>query len=473
MPAVNERLRICLILEGSYPYVTGGVSAWVQDIIGGLPHIDFALFTISPQAGQSLRYKLPANVVEHRDIVLGDREGGRKGGKEAEASVVPVLEAHARMFAKSEPDIEAMIAGIPEGYDLTDEPARDRRYWRLIQTMNEVRNPAYPFADYFWAWESAHGMLFDALRGSPPEADIYHAISTGFAGLVALAARVRRHKPFLLTEHGLYHKEREIEIRKSSFIKGYQRDMWIKVYNRISRICYSEADGITALFEENRKKQIELGAAPERCAVIANGIDIDRFSSVRRKQRPGFHVGLVGRVVPIKDIKTFIAVAKMVLEAAPEARFYAIGPVDEDPEYHEECQALVESLRIRDRFEFTGRQDVLEYYAFLDLMLLTSIREAQPLVIMEGWAAGVPSISTKVGNAPEMLDYDERFLAPSKDAALIAERVLWVRAHPEEMAEINRRNRSKAMAGYDKRNMLSAFDRLYTGLARRDSVGVP
>ena len=43
--------RVCLILEGSYPFITGGVSAWVQDIIGGLPEIEFALFTLSPVAG--------------------------------------------------------------------------------------------------------------------------------------------------------------------------------------------------------------------------------------------------------------------------------------------------------------------------------------------------------------------------------------------------------------------------------------
>jgi glycosyltransferase involved in cell wall biosynthesis len=462
---VSDRLRVCMILEGSYPFITGGVSAWVQDIIKGLPGIDFALYTISPQAGQELRYTLPSNVVEHRDIVLGDRGGARVGRAAGKRAIGAILGAHALMFASGDPDMRGMIESIPANYDLTEDSVGDERCWDLVQRMNKERNPAYPFSDYFWAWQSAHGMLFVALRGEAPEADIYHAISTGFAGLAALAASVRRDKPFLLTEHGLYHKEREIEIRKSTFIKGYQRDMWIKIYNRVSRVCYGEADGITALFEENRQKQLELGADPAKCIVIPNGIDVDRFSSVVRAPRPGFHVGLVGRIVPIKDIKTFIGVAKIVLDRAPEARFYAIGPMDEDREYYEECLALVENLRISDRFAFTGRQNVLEYYSFLDLMLLTSVREAQPLVIMEGWAAGVPSISTKVGNAPEMLDYDERFLAPSKDAARIAECALWVRDNPREMADINRRNREKAIGRYDKRDMLASYEALYRRMA--------
>jgi glycosyltransferase involved in cell wall biosynthesis len=172
----------------------------------------------------------------------------------------------------------------------------------------------------------------------------------------------------------------------------------------------------------------------------------------------------VGRIVPIKDVKTFIAVAKIVLDRLPDAEFHAIGPTDEDPDYHAECVALVESLRIGDRFHFTGRRNVLEYYAFLDLMLLTSVREAQPLVIMEGWAAGVPSASTRVGNAPEMLDFDDRFLAPSKDAEKLAECVFWAHDHPAELAAINLRNREKVLARYDKRGMLASYDRLYRRL---------
>ncbi|MEI6874557.1 MAG: GT4 family glycosyltransferase PelF, partial [Spirochaetota bacterium] len=279
---MTRKLRVCMILEGSYPFITGGVSAWVQDIIMGIPEVDFVLFTISPVADQKLRYTLPANIVEHRDIVLGQRPDTHGRSGTMKDSIRTILEVHGRMFAKGDPDFAGMIAGIPEGFDLTEDSVNDDRAWTLIQRMNEERNPAYPFADYFWAWASAHGMFFDALRGSPPDADIYHAISTGFAGLVALAARVRRGKPFFLSEHGLYHKEREIEIRKSGFLKGYQRDMWIKVYNRLSGVCYRNADAITSLFEENRQKQIELGADPLKCTVIANGIDVGRFSSVVR-----------------------------------------------------------------------------------------------------------------------------------------------------------------------------------------------
>jgi len=456
-----ERLRVCMLLEGSYPFITGGVSAWVQDIIQGLPDIDFVLLTISPAENQELRYKLPPNVVEHRDIALTRKPESQGKITDTPALLDELQGVHEAMFSGGTPDLTRMIRMIPEGYSLQHEVAAHERSWDFIVKNNQARNPVYPFADYYWAWQSAHAMLFRVLAVSPPEADLYHAISTGFAGLTALAAQIRRRKPFLLTEHGLYHKEREIEIRKATFVHGYQRDMWIKVYNTISSICYQNADGITALFEENRQKQLELGAPKAKTVVIPNGIDVERFSSVVKVKKPGFHVGLVGRIVPIKDIKTFITTAKIILDEIPDAVFYAIGPTDEDPDYYQDCQALVKSLKIEERFLFTGRQNVLEYYSFLDAMLLTSIREAQPLVILEGWLALVPCVSTKVGNVPEMLDFDERFLAPSKDSAKLAEGIRFIYRHPEEMEAINVRNRQKVISLYDKKDLLDQYRRLY------------
>ena len=241
-----------------------------------------------------------------------------------------------------------------------------------------------------------------------------------------------------------------MEIKRASFVRGYQRDMWISIYNGISRLCYRHADLVISLFEQNRRKQIDMGADEDTSFVIPNGIDIPRFSAVVRQKREGFHVGLVGRVVPIKDIKTFILTAKVVADAVPEAAFWCIGPTDEDPAYFDDCRALVDSFQLSSRFTFTGKTDVREYYAFLDVLLLTSVREAQPLVILEAYAAGLPVVSTRVGNVPELLDYDERFLASSKDAAKLAEAVGYVHAHPDEMRAIAARNRDKVDRFYDK-----------------------
>jgi glycosyltransferase involved in cell wall biosynthesis len=457
-------MRVCLVIEGSYPFITGGVSSWVHELVSGLPRTEFVLFTFSPQADQELRYELPPNIVGVTDLVLTKNprsaEGGRTRGLRRDR-ILGILASHLGMFSGGSPNLERLIGSIPEGAAIHRESVLDERAAKFLQTQNRIRNPIYPYSDYFWAWKSSHDLLFNVLAAEAPEADVYHSLSTGFAGLAALAAKLRKGKPFLLTEHGLYHKEREIEIRKAGFVRGYQRDLWIRIYNRIARMCYEGADLCTSLFEENRRSQLELGASPERAIVIPNGIDVARYSVRREKKDEEFHVGFVGRIVPIKDVKTFIVAAKLVLERIPDTRFHLVGPDDEDPAYAAECLRLAADLKIEDRLDFTGRANVLEYYKFLDVIVLTSVREAQPLVILEAYAAGIPCVSTDVGNVSELLEGDRRFIAPSKDAAKIAQGIEYVLEHPEEMAGLAMRNRARTVANYEKRELLARYGELY------------
>lgn len=461
---IDRRLRVCFVLEGSYPYITGGVSSWVQDMILGMPDIDFVLFSISPAGEQTLKYDIPKNVVEHKDIILSKLPKSSKKIKSKIQTLKLIKKMHIDFKSKAHINLDDILENLPEGSYLYDEAVYSDIAWEMLGKANIQNNPMYSFSDYFWSWRSAHNMIFTVLGAEPPEADIYHSVSTGYAGLLALSAKLRHGKPFLLTEHGLYHKEREMELRKAQFLRGYQRDMWIKIYNSLSRMAYHQADISTSLFEYNRRIQLELGAKEDTALVIPNGIDVEKYSSVKRVPREGFHIGLVGRVVPIKDIKTFITMSRMVHEHIKDARFYCIGPTDEDEAYYEDCKRMVKSFNLTEVFEFTGRQNVLEYYSFLDVMLLTSVREAQPLVILEAYAAGVPVVSTKVGNVPEMLDYDDRFLASSKDAEKLAWNVKYIKNHPVEMEEIIRTNKEKVNTLYNKNDLYATYKKLYSKL---------
>ena len=151
----------------------------------------------------------------------------------------------------------------------------------------------------------------------------------------------------------------------------------------------------------------------------------------------------------------------------PDVEFYVIGPTEEEPEYYQDCMGLVESLGLQAVFHFTGRQNVLEYYGFLDVMLLTSVREAQPLVLLEAFCAGVPVVSTRVGNVPEMLDYDEHYLAHPKDSDALAQKVVWLRNNPVLVAQDIDKFRRKTAQFHDKATMLTKFLDLYR------SLGVP
>lgn len=113
-------------------------------------------------------------------------------------------------------------------------------------------------------------------------------------------------------------------------------------------------------------------------------------------------IGAVLRVTPIKDVKTMIQAFSFAKKKVPALRLFIMGPCDEDEEYAGECFELVETLGVSD-VVFTGRVDVREYLGRMDMTILTSISEGQPLTILESFAAHKPVIATDVGNCRELI----------------------------------------------------------------------
>jgi len=94
---------------------------------------------------------------------------------------------------------------------------------------------------------------------------------------------------------------------------------------------------------------------------------------------------------------------RITINAIPEAEAWIVGPMDEDEEYALECQNMAESLGIKDNIKFLGFQNIKDILPRSGLQTLTSISEGMPLVILEGFAAGVPCIATDVGSCYDLI----------------------------------------------------------------------
>ena len=79
-----------------------------------------------------------------------------------------------------------------------------------------------------------------------------------------------------------------------------------------------------------------------------------------------------------------------------------MGNCRENPEYYQECLDLLAELKTED-VEFVGQVNIKEHLSDIDLLLLSSISEGQPLAILEGLAAGIPFVATNVGNCKALL----------------------------------------------------------------------
>ena len=119
-----------------------------------------------------------------------------------------------------------------------------------------------------------------------------------------------------------------------------------------------------------------------------------------------FNIGAILRVTPIKDVKTMIQAFGFAKEREPRLKLWIMGPCDEDEAYAKECFEQVEALGLTD-VVFTGRIDIRDYLGRMDVTILTSISEGQPLTILESYAAHVPVIATDVGNCSGLI-YGEK-----------------------------------------------------------------
>ena len=422
---------VALLLEGTFPYVSGGVSSWVNQIIRAFPDIRFAIVFLGSRRSDygAPKYAIPANVVHvethflHDDIVKVEphaKPTPRKGDAGAYADVAKLhdgfkgnpggLEAFARIARELQPGGRLTVDDF-----LHSEASREMIAERY---RHYCTDPS--FVDYFWTVRIMHQPLWllgKVARDLIPVKAV-HSISTGYAGFLGALIARSRGIPLVLSEHGIYTKERKIDLYQNEWIRdnrnvfqkdpadlSYFRQMWIRFFEWLGRLTYDAADPIIALYEANRLRQVADGALAERTFCIPNGISLARLSPLRELQpaSPPPVLCLIGRVVPIKDIKTFIRAMRRVVNLMPEAEGWIAGPEDEDPGYAEECRNLTESLGLSDKVKFLGFQRIDEILPKVGALILSSISEALPLVVLEGYAAGVPSISTDVGSCRQLI----------------------------------------------------------------------
>jgi glycosyltransferase involved in cell wall biosynthesis len=449
---------VCLLLEGTYPYVAGGVSGWVHNLIKALPDIRFSAVCILPDSTQEwpLKYELPPNFVSHEVIYLHDREKVKRSYVLPRLKPLeePLRHMHADLLRKD----YSCVAGILRKLMIATANGRaaglheylhGRIPWKMVNEFYLGGANDASFMDYFWTYRFTHLPLFKLLRFNPPPAKVYHAVSTGYAGFLGVMARLIYRRPLILTEHGIYVKERKIEIAQADWIHtetrmrlrlesdlGVFQKFWIRLFESLGRLTYGACERIISLYEGNRQLEIEEGADPEKTEVIPNGINLEHYQGLKPETYPApnqvhFKVGFVGRVVPIKDVHTFIRACKIVSMRMPgKVSFFIMGPRTEDSQYYEECRELVSMLGLEAEVTFTGRVNVREWYPTLDLVVLTSISEAQPLVIMEANCAGIPAVSSDVGSCRELLEGRTQ-----EDKALGLSGIVTKVANPLETAE--------------------------------------
>jgi len=447
----SDNVDIMLFSEGTYPYVKGGVSSWILQLIKGLPEFTFGVCFVGAQEfvdgkKMEISYEFPPNLkhLEVHYLFDGDtsavpkRKRGSKEGFEAVESLYNSFKSD----AKEIPEVLQKVSFYMKDVTFSDF-LHSERSWEFINKIYLKNCPDVPFVDYFWTLRNIHKPIWILAKivENLPTSKIYHAPSTGYAGFLGALSSYNTNRPLVLTEHGIYTRERKIDMLSADWVEykkpsllqqpeeyNYIKRMWVNFFEKIGLFCYHRSNHILSLFSGAQRIQINFGADENRTMIIPNGVDVDTLKAtmVNRAEVPRPIVTLIGRVVPIKDIKTFIRAIKIASNTLPEIEGWIVGAVEEDVEYVTECQQMAISLGLKDKMQiFDGNKsnitaqeieassDKIKLFGHSDikkilpksaLQTLSSISEGMPLVILEGFAAGVPCVATDVGSCRDLIE---------------------------------------------------------------------
>ena len=462
-------MRICVLLEGCYPYVTGGVSTWIHQYMQAMPEHEFLLWVIgasSEDAGK-FKYKLPKNVVEIHEVFLQDALK-LSPVKDRYKFTETELKALSDFVHCKRPDWDVLFEMFNERRISPMSFLMSQEFLNILVAICERDYPYTAFSDMFHTMRSMFLPVLYVLGQEVPKADLYHTIATGYSGILARLGSYRYGVPFMLTEHGIYTREREEEIIRARWVPAGFKRTWVRFFYMLSAAVYDKADMVTSLFDNARKTQINIGCRPEQCRVITNGIHYERFRDIPLKKEDGWvDIGAIVRLAPIKDIKTLIYSFYELKFRMKNVRLHIIGPED-DEQYAKECYELVEQLGVQDVI-FTGMTDVLKYMEKLDFTVLSSISEGQPLSVLESFAAGRPCVTTDVGCCRELLNGmagDDLGCAgicvPPMERTALCNALERMSTHTEERYLMGQVGKKRVERFFRHEDMIANYEKAYT-----------
>lgn len=462
-------MRVCLIGEGTYPVVRGGVSTWCDQLIHGMPDVDFQVTVLTAGRAHSV-YEVPQNV---RRVSAVDMWGpvptrkvttARQRAAFEEAWEVICGHAYGRSGRTTDVALDAWRV-------LTRPDIGERLWWllndgRSLAILSRIRGAAgQPTPS---GRDLANSMAYVArmimpCTFPPIEADVVHVTSLGSALLAALPTH-HQGVPILLSEHGVYFRERLMALRATEW-PFVQRNMVAAFLKAMARVGYEAAASIAPVSDFNGRWAQVLGADPDRVRTVHNGVDMARFPSGSPEPELPTIV-YVGRIDPLKDLKTLVSAVPRIAARIPHVRVHLIGPVPEqNKRYARELEALIAELGVDDNVALTGpTSDPAAAYASSTIVVLSSVSEGFPYGALEPMACGRAVVATNVGGVPEVVG-DAGMLVHARDPKALADACIMVLQDEALRHRLAEAGRQRVLEQFTLDRMLSQFRSRYVEIA--------
>ena len=479
-------MKVVLLTEGTYPFVRGGVSTWCQHLISGLPDISFDVYAVIGTPEGRTEYVLPPNVGRLIALSMWGIESLHEYNRD-------YLPRHARRDSTAlRSEFLSLFRDFLENIAYGMESSDPRKLGQMLAQMYAY----FRKHDYDWTMrqEETWSVALDFLRSQAwharfmtmleaveivrtlyrylmplaielPEADVYHASVSGLASIPAIIAKYALHKPVLLTEHGVYLRERILALARGGFPLS-DRTIKKNLFSAFARAAYQASDVIAPVCSYNTRWESFYGVTSDRLHIVYNGVDSAKFSDQDYwPARPT--VVSVARIDPLKDILTLIAAAGELRGLVPGVAVEVWGP-SPDPEYRRECERLIDEFSLRDTVHLRGpTEDAATAYAHSHVAVLSSISEGFPFSVIEAMMCGKPVVATDVGGVREAVGSNGLIVPPRRPDRLAQALATYLKDQ-QRARTTGKHGRAFAIQHFDRSVFLDRYRQLYFTLHERD-----
>jgi glycosyltransferase involved in cell wall biosynthesis len=328
----------------------------------------------------------------------------------------------------------------------------------LVEQAQILEIPTYAIAiSNKLTWQSFQN-IYQLLKTQKFDVVHTHGGTAGFWG--RLVAACLKNKPKIIhTYHGLHYLN-------TAQTKSIKQKIKTAIFQQIDQLLLQITDRIICVCRSDYEKAIAAKvASPSKTSIIYNGIEIDKFSHPLNKEtaRKKFDVAPVdfifGNVGRLHEQKGHKYLLQAFAKVADRARLLIIG----DGDLKDELIKLATDLGISDRVLILGaRSDVHEFLSAIDVFVMPSLWEGQPIALLEALAMGKPCIVSDVDGIPEIITNGVNgYLVKRTDVAGLTQTMNKALDNPEILQQLASAGVSTITEKFLAQNMAKAIADIY------------
>lgn len=338
-----------------------------------------------------------------------------------------------------------IYGSLAEGEGSMEYKATEKQLKTIL--IPELGREISPLKDIATIWQ-----LVKILRQERPDIVHTHTAKAGTVGRIA--ARLALVPKVYHTFHGhVFH--------------SYFSPLKTKLFIYIEKFLALLSTKIVVISEQQKQEILSFGiTSAKKLVVIPLGFELHTFRLAENYWHKAYAipqhiklVGIVGRLVPVKNHKFFLECAKVIAQKRQDVVFIIIG----DGELKASIQAQAEALGLKHLVIFPGfLTDLSRIYSDLDVVTLTSDNEGTPVTIIEAMALGKPVVSMAVGGIPDIVeDGVMGHLVTKKDPALFAEKVIDLLDDPGKAQQFGKTAQTKTLNRFGVQRLAKDINTLY------------